>query len=782
MAKKGAFDMKKTRWLTLLGAAVCTGLLGFFFLPRVQAEEAPRGLIITEACADNEFVWTLDFQDYVELYNAGDETIHLGDFSIKVKQKTAPLPDAEIAPGAYFVVPCDGKQLPSLSKAGCPVSILDGGGSIVDSVILPESQRQVWLREEGLSFVPSPGFENTAEGAAAWHRSVSGDLSVTEALSANFNAVRTVRDKQEDMLEICNVSGRDIMLSDYWLSDSRKNPKKYRLPATALKAGAYAAFYCADSTDDKHTGFKLSADGEVVYIADADGHVIDALNIPPLTVDVSYGRADHKTGYFSQPTLGKKNAAPYEKQAAQPALSVLSSGGYTKAFTVEVTGEGPFYYTTDGSAPTAQSTRYRDGIQITGTTVLRVMAQPKDEAPSLPVTALYRFDTQDYSLPVVTVSLDPLGLNSAAYGLLKNPLDRDLEVPAVVTFLNTDGSLKFSQECGLSIAGQTSRQKKNRGWKVTFKSKYGKAGLDCRVFDDYEVSSFDSLLFRVGTNGNPLHDILGTATGKDACPSVLYQHYRPVNLFINKRYYGIYYLREHVNANFIANHLGGDEEQVDMIYNVDQAKIGSSQDWLALVDYCRTHDLSDQQCYDYVAGKINVDSFIDYFIWRPYTGDSDHPNIRYVRSRKAEDPRWHIVIYDMDWAFQNPSSGIGLNKYTYRLYDEVKHNNVVIYALLQNQGFRSAFLDRLSFHMRETFAPRRMTALVDEINREVEKDLPKMMKDWNESVGEWRREISAVKQFISSGGDRRSLLLRETKAFFSLTDAQMQQYFGNIPY
>lgn len=789
--------MKKRGWTGLLAALMLAGLVCFFGALDAWAEDAQQdaaqqdeiqpdvirqGLIISEACADNEFVWTLDFQDYLELYNDSSEEVNLGDYSIKVKQKTARLPEKTVAPGAYCVVVCDGTDLPSLSKSGCAVSLLNADGGVKDSVILPASQCQVWLRDEGLGYVPSPGYPNTAEGAADWHRSVCGDLTVTETLPANFIAVRTTREKQMDVMEIRNASEQSVNLSGYYLSDSRKDLRKYRMPSQTLKAGEYCSFYCTDSTDDRHTGFKLSAEGEVVYISKADGTVVDALNIPPLTVDVSYGRTDHVTGYFSQPTLGRENATLYPRRAEPPTLSVSSSGGHTEAFTVRVRGEGPFYYTTDGSEPTAASELYQNGIRITATTTLRVIAKPTDAAPSRPVTALYRFDTQQFTLPTLTISLTPACLTDLSYGLLRNTEDRELEVPAVITFLNPDGSVKFAQECGFSIAGQTSRPRTNRGWKVTFRSKYGKANLDCQVFDDFAADSFDSLVLRLGTNGNPLHDILGTATGKDACTEVLYQHYRPVNLFINKRFYGIYYLREHVNANFIVNHLGGDEDEVDMIYNVSQTKLGSNEDWLALVQYCRTHSLADQSCYDYVASRIDVQSFIDYFIWRPYTGDSDHPNIRYVRSRKGEDPRWHIVIYDMDWAFQNAEKKIGLNRYTYKLYDEEKHNNVVIFALLKNPGFRQAFLERLSYHMRVTFDPNRMRGLVDKINQEVEHDLPFMQKDWSDSVALWKRSITSVKQFITSGGDRRSLLLRETKSFFSLTNEQMQQYFGNIPY
>lgn len=766
------------RKLGFFGALLCALWLGMAACPAGGEDAALPRLQITEACADNDFVWTLDFEDYLEIHNPGSQAIRLADYRLRVGRKTAALPDITVGPGAYAVVRCDGKTLPSLSKDGCAVSILDAAGAAVDAVVLPAARNQVWLRETGLSYIPSPGFANTEAGEKAWYASVRGDLILSEALSANFVAVQKNGERHIDALEICNVGKKDVLLSDYYLSDDRKNPAKYHLPAVTLKPGSRYVFYCMEEKDGRHTGFKLSASGETVYLSKGKTAVTDALNIPPLTVDYSYGRKDGATGYFETPTLGGENAALYPRIADRPALSAASSGGHREAFTVTVTGEGPFHYTTDGSEPTRRSAVYNGPVLIEDTTVLRVRAYPKGAARSPAATAVYRFDTDRYTLPTVTVSVDRQYLTDPGVGLMRNPDDRDLEVPATITFLNPDGTLKFSQDCGLSIAGQTSRGLKNRGWKISFRSKYGQDTLHCQVFDDLEADDFDSLVLRLGTTGNAIHDILGTALGKDVCPHVLYQRYRPVNLFIGGVSYGVYYLREHVNANFIVHHLGGDEDHVDMVYCVDEVKEGSGEDWAALMAYCRTHDLRMQEHFDHVAQRLDLESFIDYFIWRPYTGDSDHPNIRYVRSRKGEDRRWRVVIYDMDWAFQ--SQQVGMNKYTYKLYREKKHNNEVIYALLQNPDFQKMFLERLAYHMKNTFDPDRVTGLMNEIDREVRHDLEMSEKQWPQTVKAWKQALRDIPAFLRGGGDRRTRLLEETKAFFRLTDAEMRAYFGEL--
>lgn len=767
-------------------AGAMTALLlaaGIFAGTEVSAEaSAPAGLQITEACGDNEALWTLDFQDYLELCNSGSEPLRLSDFSLRVKKKAIPLPDVTLDPGAYYVLICDGEEYPKLSKSGFTATLLDSRGEAVDSITVGDCSNQVWLRDQGLGIVASPGYPNTDEGVRRFRAETRGSLIISEVLSSNYTAAPT-RERGADVLELYNCGSSALRLSDYCLSDDRDDLTRFRLPAVTLQPGQCFTLLCTkDSGSERATGFKLSSDGETVYLSTADGQVTDALTFPALPTDVTYGWADDHPGYLAQPSPGKPNTgAVCSSIAAAPRLSLASCGGLTEPVTVTISGEGPFYYTTDGNDPTAASTLYQAPITIDGSTTLRVIAAPQGQLPSQVVTAVYRFDTADYTLPSVFITLDRQNLVNREYGLLNNPEDKDLEAPASITFLEADGTLLFSENCGFSIAGQTSRVRPNRGWKVTFRDQYGKDNAGVQVFPGLDVTGFDSFVFRLGTTGQPIHDILATAIGEGTMEDVLYQHYRPVNLFIGEAYYGVFYMREHVNANFVANHLGGDEDSVDIVYNISDAKEGSSDDWQALMDYCRTHDLSVQAHYDYVAARLNIDSFIDYFIWRPYTGDSDHPNIRYVRSRDSLDSRWHIIIYDMDWAFQKKD--VSLNKYTYQLYEEEKHNNLIIFSLLKNEQFRQAFLERLSRHMHTTFDPVRVNALLDALTAETAHDMAHHQKRWNSTMGAWEQTLEKIRSFISAGSyDRRTVLLRETQKFFSLTDEEMETWFSGLPY
>ena len=79
--------MKKSGIWGPLAAALCLIALWTAGAEETAAPAPAPSLIITEACADNDFVWTLDFQDYLEIYNYGEESVNLKNYTLKVKRE-----------------------------------------------------------------------------------------------------------------------------------------------------------------------------------------------------------------------------------------------------------------------------------------------------------------------------------------------------------------------------------------------------------------------------------------------------------------------------------------------------------------------------------------------------------------------------------------------------------------------------------------------------------------------------------------------------------------------
>ena len=113
--------------------------------------------------------------------------------------------------------------------------------------------------------------------------------------------------------------------------------------------------------DAFHANFKINKQGETIALTDSDGAVIDMVEIPVSSRDISYGRrskGSSKWTFFENPSPGSDNV-----------LLEFShdSGFYNNSFdlTIEASEkETKVFYTLDCSIPTQKSTAYKVPIGI----------------------------------------------------------------------------------------------------------------------------------------------------------------------------------------------------------------------------------------------------------------------------------------------------------------------------------------------------------------------------------------------------------------------------------
>ena len=91
------------------------------------------------------------------------------------------------------------------------------------------------------------------------------------------------------------------MLDGYFLSDNENNLGKWQFPNTVLPSGGYLIVWL-DGQDGiqagLHTSFKLSADGEELFLSTPTLDVVDAIFYTSLPTDMSYARVPNATGPF----------------------------------------------------------------------------------------------------------------------------------------------------------------------------------------------------------------------------------------------------------------------------------------------------------------------------------------------------------------------------------------------------------------------------------------------------------------------------------------------------
>ena len=400
-----------------------------------------------------------ELTDWVEIYNAGDRDIALGNFALSDDEtkpaKWAFPKDAVIPAHGYYIVFCSGKnkveeatRYPhtnfSINNEEETLVLSTLVGQLVDRVAVrgvPRDMsygRDADTREWRLFTLPTPGAPNNQNGANRadqYLRAINPyGVYISEVVSS-ANQVKAFADlSAADYVELYNSSDRTVDLSGWGLSDNVNWPHKWTFPqGTSLTPGEYRVILL-----DKFAGTVTNlsrlrasfgvarAGGEMLTLSDAAGRVLDRLYLPEIPTDISYGRTLGMSGffYYSVPTPGQPNGYGFLGFSQKPELG-LQSGLYYDTVSVSLTAEkgATIRYTLDGSIPTLDNSQvYTGPIHVTETVVIRARAFQSGLQPSETVTGSYIMNTY-HTLDVVSLVCDPQELWDPETGLLSAEQD-----------------------------------------------------------------------------------------------------------------------------------------------------------------------------------------------------------------------------------------------------------------------------------------------------------------------------------------------------------------------
>jgi hypothetical protein len=139
------------------------------------------------------------------------------------------------------------------------------------------------------------------------------DVVINEVLPKNSQNGSDQDGDFDDWIELYNPANVDQDISGYYLTDSKKNPTKWKFPTgTTIKANNYLIVWAdEDSThvSGLHTNYKLSADGENIVLLSPTQEVINLVEYPATVLEQSYARKPNGTGDFrwATPTFNKSN-------------------------------------------------------------------------------------------------------------------------------------------------------------------------------------------------------------------------------------------------------------------------------------------------------------------------------------------------------------------------------------------------------------------------------------------------------------------------------------------
>lgn len=299
-------------------------------------------LVINEVVSSNQLSLQDEVYgspDWVELLNVSDKRISLNAYyitdSVEAPQKAFQLPDVTLGPGEFYLLYANKKGGEnslgfSLKKGGETLTILDAHMEEVSSLIVPALIRDVSYARRadgsyGFCDLPTPGGPNgeniydtrpltsqlVKEPEAATESTVrSLDVLITEAVAKN-RASLTAEGCEgcTEWVELYNPNDAAVSLTGFTLTDDMDDALKHNFPEVELGPHQYLIVCCGrkDCSVSEHVRIDvgLSAQGEELFLFDANGNVLDHVAFPALAEDVSWAkRTNGKWGYCRMPTPG----------------------------------------------------------------------------------------------------------------------------------------------------------------------------------------------------------------------------------------------------------------------------------------------------------------------------------------------------------------------------------------------------------------------------------------------------------------------------------------------
>ncbi len=654
-------------------------LLGTFVIEQLEEKPAAQELWIHEVVTANGSVidGDGDYSDWIEIYNSGNETIDLTGYYLS-DDTSQPLrwrfPETEIQPDSYVVVYASGKDKVMNDGELHTNFKLDCMGETI-SLSDPEGMSVSVVRVPEVSFDHSYGlFEGT------YVEFDSGTLG--EA----------------------NIQKQSILTKG-------SKPVEYSVPA-----GNYAEdIYLELTTEEEHAVIYYTLDGSI-----------------PSEESMQYDGS----GMFIGNRTWEENR-------------------YTSVWCSPNDWDGQ------------EGFSYNPNPQYKATVVRTRLYFPDEKRWSEDVWTNTYLIGAGYALPIVSLSVDEADLFDESTGICvpgeeyQNYLETTAEinpeprlrtgnysfnrkVPGYLEYYEAGGKI-MEQKITMRVCGKLSRGNGMKSFSVDAWGDDRNGVFSYPIFgEDYE-----------DINGKPIHTFTGIRLrnfGNDWRRSKIRdglsqslvtgmgfgtQAYQPAILLINGEYYGLVEIREERDAMFFERHFGIPKENYQEVEIKDlriETATEVEKEFLELIHYAETHDLSLTEHYEYVDERLDIPLLLDYILVQLYLQNLDwydnncifYRNIHENRDDGVQVGKWRVLLYDMDYAINYEQE----NNYA-MFFESDYYCAKLLRALLQNEECKNYFIERFEELLENNFESSRAIAIQRQMEEEIEPYIAEDLARWD---------------------------------------------------
>lgn len=261
------------------------------------------------------------------------------------------------------------------------------------------------------------------------------------------------------------------------------------------------------------------------------------------------------------------------------------------------------------------------------------------------------------------------------------------------------GRLEYSSGADLSIFGFMSRFNPQKSLKLEAKGKYGNKKFKHSFFTD-KPEKYKNLLLRSSFSGwnnglNKDHFV------SEACMSLDMENpkRKAVTVFINGEYWGIYFLSEKSDHNFLKNKTGIKKGKLNIVRDNGGGDWGSPTSYRMNQNFGFQNDLGIDSNYAKFSEGLDISSYLDWILAEVFFQNYDWPCNNTKLWNSESSLKWRNIFIDLDAAIdKNPNKNYFDRLYNFQRGNFKKLDNrcsFIFNNLLRNESFRIQLQSRL---------------------------------------------------------------------------------------
>lgn len=289
------------------------------------------------------------------------------------------------------------------------------------------------------------------------------------------------------------------------------------------------------------------------------------------------------------------------------------------------------------------------------------------------------------------------------------------EREAVLTLFDDRHNLLLSESCGIRINGEYSRSFLPKNIGCYARTEYsGRNEFSADLFEENVFPHKIALLGGGNDNIFKLKDYIAQTLEEEMHFATL--DLIPCALFLNGEYWGVYWISECYNADYISDHFDVEKSNVIMIKN-NELREGNEEDRLLFEDMKSSiisNDMTQPEYWNRACTLIDMDSYIDYYAAQIYLARcTDWPGHNYAlwRTRSRElsdygDCRWRWMLFDLN------SDGMTENLSENDTLGDILNADAMFASLFENEEFRQRFAERILYVGSQIYVPENLERLL----------------------------------------------------------------------